>query len=170
MRKPREEHKLSRHPLYRVWQGMKQRCYCKTCRLYPYYGAKGVTVCDEWLNSPVAFIQWALTHGWEQGLEIDKDILKEGNKIYSPATCKFVSHSENQRKVMSYKLKERSKKVKLNLEDISYIISAKLKGVKTRELAGEFKVSVQTINRVYAKYRQGKLQTLLDHLKQYYSN
>lgn len=74
-------------PAYQAWQRMLLRCYSQAFVLKnPTY--KGVTVSDEWLTFSV-FRKWWLSHvvdGWE----IDKDLLKPGNKIYSADNCIFV--------------------------------------------------------------------------------
>lgn len=36
---------------YKSWEGMKHRCYTKSCKQYKWYGAKGVKVCDRWLGA-----------------------------------------------------------------------------------------------------------------------
>ena len=38
------------HPLYSVWAGMKTRCYNPLAKAYVNYGARGITVCDAWLD------------------------------------------------------------------------------------------------------------------------
>jgi hypothetical protein len=45
------------HPLYRIWDTLKQRCYNQRSRDYPRFGARGVTMCDRWRNSFHAFAQ-----------------------------------------------------------------------------------------------------------------
>lgn len=50
-----------RHPkewkrLFSIWRHMKSRCYDKNTRGYKWYGEKGVTICEEWLNSFEAFL------------------------------------------------------------------------------------------------------------------
>ena len=40
---------------YRIWQNMKKRCYSEKSKGYPDYGARGITVCDEWKESFEAF-------------------------------------------------------------------------------------------------------------------
>lgn len=40
-----------RIPEYETWTGIKQRCYNQKCWAYKWYGGKGITVCDRWLNS-----------------------------------------------------------------------------------------------------------------------
>jgi hypothetical protein len=43
-------------PEYRVWKAMRQRCHSPNSRMFRFYGAKGVTVCDRWRNSFQNFI------------------------------------------------------------------------------------------------------------------
>jgi len=79
-------------PYYDVWHNMFRRAYC------PKLHAKhltylGVTVCEEW-HSFMAFRAWMMTQDWE-GKQLDKDIIVPGNKVYSPATCVFVSSQIN---------------------------------------------------------------------------
>ena len=54
------------HPLYRCYRRLMSRCYDKNCPEYKWYGAKGVTICDEWKNNPKAFCEWGLSHGWKK--------------------------------------------------------------------------------------------------------
>ena len=44
-------------PEYRVWSGIKNRCYNPKESNYKWYGAKGITMSDEWKNSFAAFIR-----------------------------------------------------------------------------------------------------------------
>lgn len=87
-------HGLTSHPLYRIYYSIKERCYNKNRRNYYLYGGRGVQICEEWLNSPERFINWALLNKWEKGKQIDKDIIP--NKLgvpailYSPEMCSVV--------------------------------------------------------------------------------
>jgi len=76
---------------YTVWGDMIRRCYSdKSLIKNPTY--KGCTVCDEWLCYE-NFERWYNSNFYEVANEImnlDKDILVKGNKIYSPNTCVFV--------------------------------------------------------------------------------
>jgi len=87
------------HPAYKAYRGMMSRCYDKNCPNYKWYGAVGVTVCDDWKGNPEAFVKWAINSGWRKGLHLDKDILcKENNitpPIYSPQTCQWVKPQVN---------------------------------------------------------------------------
>ncbi len=94
-KRTKTKHGLTNHPLYAVHNTIKSRCYNQKTKSYSDYGAKGVTMCDEWLKSPIAFIEWALANGWAHGKEVDKDIKVAGNKVYSPDTCLVVDKKTN---------------------------------------------------------------------------
>lgn len=72
---------------YIVWSSMLQRCYSenKGNKNHTYDDCK---VCDEWLTYS-NFEKW-FSENYKEGQQLDKDILFEGNKLYSPDTCCFV--------------------------------------------------------------------------------
>ena len=79
-------------PFYQVWKGKLQRCYsAKFQEKYPTY--KGCSVSEEWLTFS-NFKSWMECQGWE-GMQLDKDLLLEGNKVYSAETCVFVTSMVN---------------------------------------------------------------------------
>ena len=41
----------------RTWHHIKYRCFNKTYPKYDCYGGRGITVCDEWKNDFMAFLQ-----------------------------------------------------------------------------------------------------------------
>lgn len=75
-----------------IFRGMKQRCYNKNNKNYKWYGAKGIKICDEWLNNPKSFEDWALINGYSDGMTVDR--IKE-NKNYCPDNCKWVTNVDN---------------------------------------------------------------------------
>jgi hypothetical protein len=84
--------KRRRCSYYEVWRSMLTRAYsAKYHANHPTY--IGVTVCEEW-HSFMAFRAWMMTQDWE-GKQLDKDVIVPGNKVYSPATCAFVSGEIN---------------------------------------------------------------------------
>lgn len=84
-------------PFYKKWSSMLNRCYSKKYQdKQPTY--KGCSVCDEWLTFS-NFKAWMEKQDWK-GNALDKDILIQGNKVYSHNTCLFVSQSINN--LMSY--------------------------------------------------------------------
>ena len=79
-------------PYYSKWYSMIERCYSKKFQeKSPTY--KGCTVSEEWLTFS-NFRRWMVDQevllGGLEGMQPDKDILFEGNKIYSEDTCVFV--------------------------------------------------------------------------------
>jgi hypothetical protein len=80
-------------PFYQRWKGMLRRAYnSKFHQKNPTY--IGVTVCEEWLTFS-SFREWMQSQDWK-GKELDKDLLFEGNKTYSPDACVFVDIVTNQ--------------------------------------------------------------------------
>ncbi len=80
---------------YSAWIHMFERCYCpKRLARRPKY--KGCTVCPEWHNFQV-FAEWFYKN-YIDGYELDKDIKINGNKIYSPEACMFVTTADNSEK------------------------------------------------------------------------
>lgn len=101
---------------------MMQRCYYKKNNSYKNYGAKGVTVCKEWREDIKSFYNWAINNGWKEGLQLDKDIKGDG-LLYSPDTCCFVTHEENNRRKKSniiYNDERMSLKEAANLAGVPY--------------------------------------------------
>ena len=81
-----------RCPVYVTWVSMIVRCYSdKYQSKQTTY--KGCTVCDEWLRFS-NFRAWMIQQDY-RGKELDKDLLFQGNKVYSPKTCVFVSNMVN---------------------------------------------------------------------------
>lgn len=75
--------------IYRIWYGIKYRCYYKTSTSYKKYGAKGVTMCEEWKNDFQNFKQWALENNYAENLTIDRI---DNSKGYQPDNCRFVDY------------------------------------------------------------------------------
>ena len=76
-------------PYYSRWFDMLTRCYNRRQRK----SYIGCTVCDEWLIFS-NFKSWMENQDWE-GKHLDKDILCNETKIYSPETCAFVPYQLN---------------------------------------------------------------------------
>lgn len=144
------------HPTYKVWRSILDRCYDKNNPAYKWYGAVGVTMCDEWKDNPKAFCDWAISHGWSEGKHIDKDILCEKLNIhphiYSPETCQFVSAKENVGFATNRNNYGKHPNVKLSNEQVKEILKLheehpEISGPK---MAKRYGVANSTIYRIYS--------------------
>jgi len=82
----KKKHGGRKDRLYGIWHNMKQRCFGTTYKDYPQWGGRGITVCDEWKDDYSAFKEWALSHGYADGLSLDR-IDVNGN--YEPGNCRW---------------------------------------------------------------------------------
>lgn len=75
---------------YKAWRSMLTRSY-DTKMIEKRKSYKGSSVCEEWHNFQ-NFAKWYEENKWtnELKLQVDKDILHKGNKLYSPETCVLV--------------------------------------------------------------------------------
>ena len=81
-----------------IYEDMIKRCYNPNRQNYRSYGAKGITVCQEWLDKPWEFNRWAMANGYNDSLSIDRIDPSQG---YYPENCQWVSMDYN-RKWNSY--------------------------------------------------------------------
>lgn len=91
-------HGMAGTRLHHCWKNMKQRCYNPNRERYKNYGARGITVCDEWLLFE-NFKCWAINSGYSDNLTLDRI---DPDKNYSPENCRWVSYSENHNLMMDF--------------------------------------------------------------------
>lgn len=88
-----------KHRSYSYWQGIINRCYQQK-DYHRNKSYKDCTICEEWLTFS-NFDKWFndTQNGYNDGYNVDKDVIIKGNKVYSPYTCCFLPPDIN--KVLS---------------------------------------------------------------------
>lgn len=82
------DEKATFEKLWRTASSMIGRCRDKKARRY---GGRGIKVCDDWLESKILFVNWAINNGYKPGLSIDR-INNDGN--YEPSNCRWATRKE----------------------------------------------------------------------------
>lgn len=75
----------------RIWVGMIARCYRTGATSFKNYGAKGISVCEDWQDYKV-FKEWAYGSGYEDHLTLDRYPNKKGN--YEPGNCRWATYKQ----------------------------------------------------------------------------
>lgn len=86
-------HGQSSSHLYKIYYGMRSRCYNPNNKNFDHYGGRGVGICAEWQTFE-AFESWAMSHGYQDGLTIER---KDINAGYSPGNCCWITPAEQQK-------------------------------------------------------------------------
>lgn len=69
---------------------MKQRCFNSNNAAFVNYGARGITVCEDWMKFP-AFKAWAEANGYTDDMTLERDDVNRG---YSPDNCRWIPATE----------------------------------------------------------------------------
>jgi len=98
----RLEHGGSKLPEYAAWSGAKKRCFNPNTAKYKDYGARGITMCDEWKNNFSRFlsdmgIKPSPNHSLER---------RDVNGDYSLQNCKWGTAIEQAKNKQAKKLHE----------------------------------------------------------------
>lgn len=150
--------------IYDIWRGMKKRCYLKSNQNYKNYGARGVAVCDKWLN-PDEFYKWSINNGYADNLTIDR-INNDGN--YEPSNCRWVDikaqqNNKRNNKYITYKGETKTMSEWAKTLNINY------KLLKSRLVSGwEFERAISTPNKSIGKFTvNGEINTARYFAKKY---
>ena len=123
-------------PVYNVWRTMRQRCENPKCASYPYYGGKGVKVCDRWRS----FGNFMSDMGPRPtGMTLDR---KDADGPYSPDNCRWATRATQTRNRSNTVLDERS------VAAARYLLNA---GVPQHVLCAALRVGKSTMSMVASK-------------------
>ena len=85
---------LNGERLYKIWKGIKNRCFNSDSSAFKNYGGRGIIMCEEWRRDYTGFRDWATDSGYESTLTIERiDV----NKGYSPKNCTWIPKSMQSR-------------------------------------------------------------------------
>jgi len=89
----RYKHGLSHTRIHNIWWALYQRCCDENSSSYHWYGAKGITMCEDWkeFNN---FHKWCYENGYNENFSIDR---KNNNIGYYPDNCRWVDMKTQQR-------------------------------------------------------------------------
>ncbi len=128
-------YRRSHSRLVTIYKCMRARCYYEKDICYKVYGAKGIRICDEWLEFPDLFCEWSINNGYEKRLQIDRI---DNNKDYCPENCRW----------SDTKTQARNRKgIKLTM-DKARTIRKESSFMSDKELADKYNVHTATIKHV----------------------
>lgn len=92
-------HSESYTRLYRIWSQMIQRCTNPKQKRYPDYGGRGITICEEWKHSYIAFRNWAMANGYDENAPKGQCTIDriDNDRGYSPDNCQWTTITEQNR-------------------------------------------------------------------------
>lgn len=142
------------------WYKMMQRAYCPAYKAaHPTY--EDVTVSDEWHNYQ-NFAEWCSNRPQYSlpDINLDKDILVRGNKVYSPETCSLVPQHIN--KVLSQKSATRELPIGVVPEGMKYIARCMIE--KENVYLGLF-ATAESAGRAYVKAKEKEVKRVAEEYK-----
>lgn len=144
---------------YVVWRSMIARCYSeKELQKNPAY--EGCTVCEEWTLFS-NFKKWFIDT-YKDGCQLDKDIIKKGNKTYCPEFCCWVPRRVNVLLTNRRRFRGNEPVGVSMLYPGKYVAMYNLNGKLTR--IGLYKTSGEA----YLAYKQAKEAHIKDVAQEYY--
>ena len=142
------KHGMTGTRLHNIWSSMIKRTTVVDGVGNANYGARGISVCDEWKNDFMSFYAWANSNGYSDGLTIDR-IDNDGD--YEPSNCRWttrVIQSCNTRRIRANNTSGH-RGVSFNKEKNRWVVQISVN--KNRKTIGYFN-SLDDASNAYDKY------------------
>lgn len=165
-REPRKtiNRKRQENPIpYSKWNNMFIRCYNKKYKeKTPTY--EGCYVCEEWRKFD-NFLEWFNNpeNGYREGYQLDKDLLVQGNKVYSPETCCFIPQTINAMMTRGAKIRGQVKSIGVTIKGGKYVARCNF-GHKEAKTVGSF----DNEQEAFEAYKKAKKDYIIRIANEYY--
>lgn len=165
-----EYNSKTNYDAYSIWSNMLTRCYS------PKYHQTRKTyilcsVCKEWLNFQ-NFAKWYYQQNIGEGWALDKDIIKKGNKIYSPNTCCFVPVEINSLFTKANCRRNKKSPIGVHISKIikngimyQYIVATCSDGLGKNKHLGSFDNTDEAFY-AYKRYKESLIKSLANKYKE----
>lgn len=150
-----QTHGLRHTRIYSIWCGMKKRCYNPAEKSYTRYGAKGITVCEEWLHDFMAFYKWSMDNGYTDKLTIDRI---DNSKGYSPDNCRWITHAEQQRNKSNVPIIEYCGK-QVTMIELSEMTGVSIHSIRNRRVCALKRNGSFTVDDLLTDHRHSPVYT-----------
>lgn len=124
------KHNKSKTRLYRLYSGIKNRCYNTNEPSYKNYGGRGIVMCQEWADNFMSFYEWAIANGYNESLPPSECSIEriDVNGNYCPENCEWVPVSQQGRN------KRNTRYVTYKGKRMSVAEAAELSGVNSKTI------------------------------------
>ena len=159
--------------IYTQWRSMIQRCYSPLeLEKRPTY--RDCTICEEWLNFQ-NFAKWYENNYYtvnDEIMNLDKDILHKGNKIYSPNNCIFTPKDINTLIVKNDAVRGKyaiGTHYDKDRNKFKAQCTIHINGKRYNKNLGRYNTEIEAFN-AYKKFKEQHIKEIADKYKPYIPN